>query len=209
MVANRTPERAMELAAKLQGQGVALAELPIYLPQADIIVSSTGAAEIIIHRADVQGALKRRKHRSMFFIDIAVPRDIDPAVNELANVYLYDIDDLQHVVEENRLTRAHEAVLAEPIIARAVEDVLHWLDEQQVVPAVIRLRRTAPDLPRPYRAWGYPLTPILFIVFAVWLVGNTIVETPKDSAIGAGLILLGLPGYFYWRRATGSGKRET
>jgi amino acid transporter len=75
--------------------------------------------------------------------------------------------------------------------------------------AVIRLRRTAPDLPRPYRAWGYPLTPILFIVFAVWLVANTIMETPKDSAIGAGLILLGLPGYFYWRRATGSGKRET
>ena len=65
--------------------------------------------------------------------------------------------------------------------------------------AVIRLRRTAPDLPRPYRAWGYPLTPILFIVFAVWLVGDTIVETPKDSAIGAGLILLGLPGYFYWK----------
>ena len=65
--------------------------------------------------------------------------------------------------------------------------------------AVIRLRRTAPDLPRPYRTWGYPLTPIVFIVFAVWLVGNTIVETPKDSAIGAGLILLGLPGYWYWK----------
>jgi amino acid transporter len=75
--------------------------------------------------------------------------------------------------------------------------------------AVIRLRRIAPQLPRPYRTWGYPITPLVFIVFAVWLVANTIMETPKDSAIGAGLILLGLPGYFYWRRATGSGKRET
>lgn len=66
--------------------------------------------------------------------------------------------------------------------------------------AVIRLRRIAPDVPRPYRTWGYPVTPLVFIVFAVLLVANTIRETPKDSAIGAGLILLGLPGYFYWKR---------
>ncbi|MFN2572338.1 MAG: APC family permease [Gemmatimonadales bacterium] len=67
--------------------------------------------------------------------------------------------------------------------------------------AVIRLRRTAPALERPYRTWGYPVTPIVFILFAIWLVANTIIETPKDSAIGASLILLGLPGYYYWRRA--------
>ena len=79
----------------------------------------------------------------MFFIDIAVPRDIDPAVNELDNVYLYDIDDLQHVVEENRKSRERAAALAETIIAREVEDVLQWFDQQQVVPAVIRLRRKA------------------------------------------------------------------
>jgi glutamyl-tRNA reductase len=143
LVANRTLEHAMELASQLQGQGVALAELPAYLPKADIIVSSTGAPESIIHKADVQNALKLRKNRSMFFIDIAVPRDIDPAVNELDNVYLYDIDDLQHVVEENRKAREREAVLAETIITYEVEDVLKWFDEQQVVPAVIRLRRKA------------------------------------------------------------------
>ena len=143
LVANRTLERAMELASRLQGQGVALDELPEYLPKADIIVSSTGASESIIRKADVQNALKLRKNRSMFFIDIAVPRDIDPAVNELDNVYLYDIDDLQHVVEENRKTREREAALAETIIAHEVEDVLRWFDEQQVVPAVIRLRRKA------------------------------------------------------------------
>jgi len=65
--------------------------------------------------------------------------------------------------------------------------------------AVIRLRRTRPDLPRPYRAWGYPVTPLVFIGFAAWLVGNTIAEAPRDAAIGAGIILAGLPGYFYWR----------
>ncbi len=143
LVANRTLERAMELASRLQGQGVAMDELPEYLPKADIIVSSTGAPESIIRKADVQNALKLRKNRSMFFIDIAVPRDVDPAVNELDNVYVYDIDDLQHVVDENRKTREREAELAETIIAREVEDVLRWFDEQQVVPAVIRLRRKA------------------------------------------------------------------
>jgi glutamyl-tRNA reductase len=145
LVANRTLERAMDLASRLQGQGIALDQLPEYLPKADIIVSSTGASESIIHKADVQNALKLRKNRSMFFIDIAVPRDIDPAVNELDNVYLYDIDDLQHVVEENRKTRERAAGLAETIIAREVEDVLQWF-ERQVVPAVIRLRRKAESI---------------------------------------------------------------
>jgi basic amino acid/polyamine antiporter, APA family len=64
--------------------------------------------------------------------------------------------------------------------------------------AVLRLRRTAPSITRPYRAWGYPVTPIVFIGFAIWLVFNTVKETPTESAVGAGLILLGLPGYWYW-----------
>ena len=72
--------------------------------------------------------------------------------------------------------------------------------------AVMRLRKAAPQLARPYKTWGYPLTPIVFIAFAIWLVYNTIVETPKDSAIGAGLILLGLPGYYYWRRPRPGGR---
>jgi glutamyl-tRNA reductase len=143
IVANRTLERAVDLASKLRAQGVLLAELPAYLHKADIIVSSTASSEVVIGKADVQSALRLRKNRPMFFIDIAVPRDIDPAVNGLDNVYLYDIDDLQHVVEENRKAREREAALAETIIAREVEDILKWFDEQEVVPAVIRLRRKA------------------------------------------------------------------
>jgi glutamyl-tRNA reductase len=79
----------------------------------------------------------------MFFIDIAVPRDIAPAINALDNVYLYDIDDLQHVVQENLKARHREAALGEAMIAREVEEVLRWLDEQAVVPAEIGLRRKA------------------------------------------------------------------
>jgi amino acid transporter len=72
--------------------------------------------------------------------------------------------------------------------------------------AVMRLRRTAPHVARPYRTWGYPVTPVIFIAFAAWLVYNTIVQNPRDSAIGAGLILIGLPGYYYWRRVGGAGR---
>jgi glutamyl-tRNA reductase len=143
LVANRTLDRALELAARLQGQGVPLAALPTYLPRADIVVSSTGAPAPIIQRSEVQEALRQRRNRPMFFIDIAVPRDIDPAVNDLDNVYLYDIDDLQHVVQENLKARQREAALGEMIVEREVEEVLRWFDEQQVVPAVIRLRRKA------------------------------------------------------------------
>jgi APA family basic amino acid/polyamine antiporter len=81
------------------------------------------------------------------------------------------------------------------------EFVFYALSAEAVI-----LRRRAPELSRPYRTWGYPVTPIVFIGFAVWLVLNTIVETPKDSAIGVALILLGLPGYYYWRRAGGAGR---
>jgi glutamyl-tRNA reductase len=143
LVANRTLHRAVELASRLQGQGVSLAELPMYLPKADIVVSSTGAPALVISKADVQNALKVRKNRPMFFIDIAVPRDIDAAVNALDNVYLYDIDDLQHVVDENLKARQRDAALGEAIISREVEDTLAWFDQQQVVPAVIRLRGKA------------------------------------------------------------------
>jgi glutamyl-tRNA reductase len=143
LVANRTLDRAVDLASRLQGQGVPLADLPTYLHRADIVVSSTGAADLVISKADVQNALKLRKNRPIFFIDIAVPRDIDPTVNALDNVYLYDIDDLQHVVEENLKARQREAALGEAIIAREVEDLLAWFDQLQVVPAVIHLRRKA------------------------------------------------------------------
>jgi glutamyl-tRNA reductase len=143
LVANRTLGHALELARRLQGRGIALADLPSHLPQADIVISSTAAPAPLLGKAEVQSALRQRKHRPMFFIDIAVPRDIDPAINALDNVYLYDIDDLQHVVEENLKARQREAALGEAMIEREVEAVVRWLDEQEVVPAVIGLRRKA------------------------------------------------------------------
>lgn len=142
-IANRTLERTIELASSLQGQAIPWEELPAALSGADVVVSSTGAPDWVIHKAEVQRAMNLRKNRPMLFIDMAVPRDIDPAVNDLDNVYLYDIDDLQHVVAENLKARQWEVVLAETILACEVEQVLRWLAELDAILAVIRLRRKA------------------------------------------------------------------
>ena len=100
VVANRTLERAMDLAHRWRGRAVSLQEVPQALSGADIVISSTGAPDLLIRQDEVKAIMKQRKQRPLFFIDIAVPRDIDPQVNHLDNVYLYDIDDLQGVVAQ-------------------------------------------------------------------------------------------------------------
>jgi len=105
------------------------------------VISSTGAPHIVIHQQDVQKVIHQRKHRSMFFIDIAVPRDIDPEVNKIDNVYLYDIDDLQAVVEANIKERQREARLAEEIIQKEVNRFCHWQCSLDVVPTIVALRQ--------------------------------------------------------------------
>ncbi|MCA1742996.1 MAG: glutamyl-tRNA reductase, partial [Desulfovibrionales bacterium] len=99
MVANRTPARAEELAERFKGQAMCMEKMLDHLHKADIVISSTGATSTIISARQVKEVLKKRKNQPMFFIDIAVPRDLDPDINMLDNVYLYDIDDLKEVVE--------------------------------------------------------------------------------------------------------------
>ena len=99
IVANRTLSRGLELAGRFGGEAVSLAELENQLLTADIVISSTGAPEVILTKDQVKSALRRRKQRPLFLIDIAVPRDLDPGINDLDNVYLYNIDDLQGVIQ--------------------------------------------------------------------------------------------------------------
>ena len=106
----------------------------------DIIISSTGSADFVITRDQVKGVLRVRRSRPLFFIDIAVPRDIDPAVNRLSNSYVYDIDDLKDVVDENMEDRQQEAVKAERIVDEAVISFRHWHAGLDVVPTIIALR---------------------------------------------------------------------
>ena len=139
-VANRTLERAVALARRFHGQAVGLAEVPEQLGQVDVIISSTGAPELILRKEEVRGVMRGRRNRPLFFIDIAVPRDLDPAINELDNVYLYDIDDLQGVVDLNKADREREAVKAERIIAEEVLKFERWLENLETTPTIRQLQ---------------------------------------------------------------------
>lgn len=139
IVANRTVERGLELAGRFGGEAVSLAELPEQLLRADIVISSTGAPEIILTKDQVKGVMRRRKQRPLFLIDIAVPRDLDPAINDLDNVYLYNIDDLQEVIQANLSHRQEEAVKAERIIEIETQKFLQWRETQAVTPTIIAL----------------------------------------------------------------------
>ncbi|MEC8272097.1 MAG: glutamyl-tRNA reductase, partial [SAR324 cluster bacterium] len=112
------------------------------LPDSDIVISSTGAREPILTPERVRQSLRKRRGRPMFFIDIAVPRDIDPTVNELSGVYCYDIDDLQGVVEQNREERREQSNLAEEIIRKELQKVMLWFETQSVIPTVKSLRES-------------------------------------------------------------------
>jgi glutamyl-tRNA reductase len=139
-VANRTFERGVELADKYRGTAIRFEEIADYLGQVDIVISSTGAQGFVIEKAQVKGVMRRRRNRPVFFIDIAVPRDIDPKINSINNVYVYDIDDLKGVIDENIEDRQREAVKAERIIDEAVIHFGQWVDSLGVVPTIKALR---------------------------------------------------------------------
>ncbi len=141
LVANRTSDRAVRLAEEIHGSAVDFGKLEESLGEVDIVITSTGSVSHLITREMIAGALHRRKNRLMFLIDIAVPRDIDPAVNEIDNVYLYNIDDLQEVVDDNMKTREVEALRAEDIIGEEVIRFSAWLNTLDIVPTIVALRK--------------------------------------------------------------------
>jgi glutamyl-tRNA reductase len=142
VVANRTLQRAINLARCYHGRAVSLEELLDQLQFVDIIISSTGSPELILRKEDVRSVMRERRNRPLFFIDIAVPRDLDPSINQLDNVYLYDIDDLHNVVEMNKSERDKEAVKAQRIIAEEKLKFGKWLANMESTPTIIQLRAT-------------------------------------------------------------------
>jgi len=138
-VTNRTYERAVQLAAAFRGAAIAFEQLFEHLPKADIVVSSTGAAGYVVNKEDVARILSARRNRPVFFVDIAVPRDIDPLVNELDNAFVYDIDDLGQVVEANKKQREREAVWAEEIVQEEVQRTMRRLASRDLVPTIVAL----------------------------------------------------------------------
>ena len=139
-VANRTFENGVELARRFNGQALRFEEIADCLKVVDIIISSTGSPDFVITRDQVKGVIRIRRNRPIFFIDIAVPRDIDPQVNRLSNSYVYDIDDLQGVIDENIEDRQKEAIKGERIVDEAVIQFRDWSASLEVVPTIVALR---------------------------------------------------------------------
>jgi glutamyl-tRNA reductase len=145
-VANRSPQRAAELASGFAGEGIGLERAAAALGEIDVVVSSTGSPGWVLVRDEVEAALHGRKGRPLFLIDLAVPRDLDPAIHELDACYLYDIDDLESVVASSLAGRRREAARAEAIVAEEAEGFREWQASREVVPAIASLRAWAEEV---------------------------------------------------------------
>ena len=162
-VTNRTFARAAALAERFQGEALPFEELEQHLSAVDIVITSTGAAEPVITAPIMRAVMRRRKNKPVFLIDIAVPRDVEPDVNTLDNVYLYNIDDLGAVVESNRAARKEEALKAELIVAEEADRFQSWLHSLSLQPTIADLvsrsdRIAKAELERTLRRIG-PVTP--------------------------------------------------
>lgn len=143
IVANRTVEHAHNLASLFNGYGIGLEEIPAHLAEADIVISSTASSTPILTLPAVKQALKARKHRPIFMVDIAVPRDIEPRVGELDDIFLYTVDNLQEVIQENLKSRQAAAHQAEEMIDVQVNHFIAWQRSRDAVPTIRQLRERA------------------------------------------------------------------
>jgi glutamyl-tRNA reductase len=142
-VANRTLSRALSLAEEFDGQAILLGDIPDALAEADIVISSTASQLPILGKGAVEAALKRRKHRPIFMVDIAVPRDIETQVSELDDVYLYTVDDLKEVIEENQRSRENAARQAEEIVESGAHEFMRQLRSLEAVDLLTAFRSQA------------------------------------------------------------------
>ena len=143
VVANRSLERAEKLAREIQGYAVPLSDLNAYLGDADLVVSSTAAREHVVEHAAMKLALKKRRRKPVFMIDLAVPRDLDPRIADLEDVYLYTLDDLRNVITANLQARAEAAKQAEVLVADYARQFTRWLESRDAGQLIRRLREQA------------------------------------------------------------------
>jgi len=143
LIANRSLDRAQRLARDVSGYAIPLADLASYLADADLVVSSTGARGLVLERGAFERALAKRRRKPVFMIDLAVPRDIDPKIAELEDVYLYTIDDLRKVVAENLKLRGQEARQAEALVEEYAAGFNRWLEARDAAPTIRALREQA------------------------------------------------------------------
>jgi glutamyl-tRNA reductase len=190
-VANRTVERAQLLATAIQGEAISLAEMPERLYEADIVISSTASQLPILGKGMVESALRQRKHRPVFMVDLAVPRDIEPEVGELNDIYLYTVDDLHEAIQENMQSRLEAAHEAEKIIDLQVVDFMHWVRSLDSVPTIRALRDSADavcteELRRAERRLARGEDPQKVLAQLARGIANKLTHAPSDALKKAG-----------------------
>ncbi|MGH7873191.1 MAG: glutamyl-tRNA reductase [Candidatus Binatia bacterium] len=148
MVTNRTFDRAVDLAGKIHGSPIRFEDFPRYLKIADLVIGCTGAPDVLVDAAVVERVLRERKQKAMFFIDIGDRRNFDSRINDLDNVYLYNIDDLTSVAQDNLQERSSEAEKAEEIVLEEVRGFVRWVGSLEQVPTITALRQRFDDIRR-------------------------------------------------------------
>lgn len=146
IIANRTLERSQRLANQYSVYAIQIGDIPKHLAEADIVISSTASPLPILGKGAVESAIKERKHKPMFMVDIAVPRDIEVEVGNMDDVYLYSVDDLKDMVQENLRNRQEAAVQAEKIIDSQAREFMNWLDSLDAVSTIRALRGQAEQI---------------------------------------------------------------
>ena len=192
IVSNRTVERAQKLSELIHGEAITLAELPTRLHEADIVIASTASQLPILGKGAVEQALKKRRHRPIFMVDLAVPRDIEAEVGELSDIFLYTVDDLQNVVEENLQSRREAASEAEEIIDLQVNQFVNWLKSLDAVPMIRALRDNADtlrqtELDKAHRLLASGETAEVVIEALARSLTNKLTHTPTAALKEAGL----------------------
>jgi glutamyl-tRNA reductase len=146
VIANRTREHAEELAARVNARVIPWESVPVEISTADVVVGTTASPQPVVHRGHVEAAMRQRKGRPMFFLDLAMPPDIDPGVKGLYNVFVYDLDGLQDIATENRRRRAREIPRAEGILEEELERFFAWYGNLSVIPTVTDLKRRLEEI---------------------------------------------------------------
>ncbi|HZP11074.1 MAG TPA: glutamyl-tRNA reductase [Nevskiaceae bacterium] len=206
IVANRSLERAQKLATSLGGYGIALSDLATHLPSADLIVSSTAARGYVLERAAMELALAKRKRKPVFMIDLAVPRDLDPKIAELEDVYLYTVDDLRAVVDQNTKLREAAAHQAEVLIDEYAREFGRWLDSRDAggtIRAIRNRARVSRDevLEKARRKLAAGASPEEVMAFVADTLSNKLLHAPvsrlrRADAVEQALLLAGLKKLF-------------
>jgi glutamyl-tRNA reductase len=192
LIASRHPEKAQLIADVCSGEGIRIREIPQYLHQADIVMSATASELPLLGKGAVEDAIKRRKHKPMFMVDMAVPRDIEPQVNELDDVYLHTIDDLKSIAEEHVKGREHAAYQAKQIIQKEAETFIQWYTTLNPATMIRSFREHMLDvqqqeLERSYKLLNQGVDPKIVLDRLAYSLTNKILHRPSVQIRQAGL----------------------